>query len=54
MNRNEYTRLAPLFQDTRLRAAFSRIENDASGALVLPKRPKPVLIGGAAAELEAA
>ncbi|WP_019997250.1 hypothetical protein [Aureimonas ureilytica] len=54
MNTNEYTPVARLFQDARLRAAFSRIERDASGALVLPKRPEPVLIGGAAAELEAA
>lgn len=43
---NEHTRLAPLFQDPRLRAAFDRIERDVPGALVLPRRPEPVLPNG--------
>ncbi|MBO0903818.1 hypothetical protein [Jiella sonneratiae] len=41
-------RISHLFRDPALRAAFARIERDASGALVLPKRPEPVLNGGAA------
>ena len=40
--------LSHLFRDPALRAAFARIENDAAGELVLPKRPEPVLTGGAA------
>jgi len=44
--------LAHLFRDPALRDAFARIERDAGGALVLPKRPEPVLPNGAARQLE--
>jgi len=43
--------IAHLFRDPALRAAFSRIERDAGGALVLPKRPEPVLTDGAAVRI---
>jgi len=43
--------LSHLFRDPALRAAFARIERDASGALVLPKRPEPVLTDGAAVRI---
>lgn len=39
--------IAHLFRNPALRAAFARIENDASGALVIAEAPKPVLSGGA-------
>ena len=41
-------RISHLFRNPTLRAAFARIERDAGDALVLPKRPEPVLSGGAA------
>ena len=39
--------LSTMFQSPALRAAFGRIERDASGALVIADAPKPVLMGGA-------
>ena len=44
--------LSDIARDPVLRAAFARIEDDAAGALVLPKRPEPVLTGGAARVME--
>lgn len=46
--------LSTMFQSPALRAAFARIERDASGALVIADAPKPVLPNGAVRVLEAA
>ena len=54
MAKAEYTRVSLLFTNPVVADAFRRIENDASGALVIADAPKPVLSGGAVRVLEAA
>lgn len=46
--------LSRIARDPFVARAFARIENDASGALVIADAPKPVLSGGAVRVLEAA
>lgn len=43
--------LSRLVRDPFVARAFARIEDDASGALVIADRPRPVLTGGMAVRL---
>lgn len=51
---NENIRLSALFSHPAVRAAFERAERDNGCALVVPAPKQPVLVGGAAKQLEAA
>jgi|GEM_PF-6691306 hypothetical protein len=46
--------LSRIARDPFVASAFARIEGDASSALVIADKPKPVLSGGAVRVLEAA